>query len=262
MKISDKLNEKTKAIQLMGHVIAYFPDYNSSLAAAKGIIDGGVDYLEVQFPFSDPTADGPAIEGACYRALESGFNVEEGFKLAGELVEYAQNVPILIMTYANIIFHYGMEGFIKKAKSIGVSGFIIPDLPPDADEGLNKLALENGLDNVVIVTPGADAERIRYLSEAGSGFLYTVIRRGITGEKTDFNDEAYNWLELVKNNSFLPIAAAFGIKENSHIMALQGKAPIAVIGSHFVRCIDKAVSEKGDIYKYLKEETATIMKGV
>lgn len=252
-KTNDKIKEikNSGRIGFMGHVIAGFPDFSSSLQAAMGICEGGSDFLEIQFPFSDPTADGPTIEGACYKALENGFKIKDGFKLIEELNKKSDTI-ILIMTYANIIFKYGIENFVEKSVDAGASGLIIPDVPIERDEGLNEIASKNRIDNILIATPGDSAERIRELSKAGSGFLYTVARRGITGKKSEFNKEAKEWFELVKNNSTLPIAVGFGIRTKEQIRQLKDYCDIAIMGSHLVNIINDAYQNKKDIKNELK----------
>jgi tryptophan synthase alpha chain len=210
-----------------------------------------VDFLEIQFPFSDPFADGPIIEGACYTALENGFKIEKGFNLVGEITK-ASEIPVFIMTYGNIIFKYGIEKFIIKAKENGVSGFIIPDIPPEQDEGLNDLIRKHGLTNILLVTPSCDAKRIKYISGICSGFLYTVMRRGITGKKTDIDHEVNDYLELVKANSSMPIAVGFGIQSKDQIKYLENKADIAIAGSYLVKAISDAYKNKENISEKLK----------
>ena len=155
MKIKDKLKEIRAAnrIGLMGHIVASFPSYNDSIEAASGICEGGADLLEVQFPFSDPSADGPTIEGASYRALDAGFKTAQGFEIVRNLAT-STKTAILIMTYGNIVYRYGVEKFVDKALECGAAGLIIPDFPPELDENLIEICRQKGLDNVLIAAPG------------------------------------------------------------------------------------------------------------
>ncbi|HOJ63563.1 MAG TPA: tryptophan synthase subunit alpha [Spirochaetota bacterium] len=256
-RIDEKLSLlNNKKIGFMGHIVACFPDYDKSLIAANAICKGGADFIEVQFPFSDPTADGPTIEEACYIAIENGFTVNKGFDLTEKIIKN-NDTAVLIMTYANIIFKYGIDRFLNKARDIGVSGVIVPDLLPEQDEGLNTLCKKNGIHNILIATPGDIPERIKELSYIGSGFLYTVMRRGITGKKTDITEETENWLKMVKSNSNLPVAAGFGIQSRSQIESLIGKADIAVVGSYFVKKIKEFSLDfhtfEENIYNCMKE---------
>ncbi len=248
-RIDEKIKEiKNKKIGFMGHIIACFPNYELSLRAAKVLTKVNIDFLEIQFPFSDPTADGPTIEEACYEAIENGFSVENGFRLVENIVKNS-NTAILIMSYANIIFKYGITKFLDRAESIGVSGVIIPDLLPESDEGLNLYCKKKNIHNILITAPTDTPERIKELSNIGKGFLYTVIRRGITGKKTEITEEITEWLKIVKNNSNLPIAAGFGIQSREQIQELVGKADIAVVGSYFVKQIKRFLLEEPDKFE-------------
>lgn len=260
MTIEDKIKDirTNKKIGLMGHIVAGFPDIKTSLNAALGICEGGADFLEVQFPFSDPTADGSTIEGACYTALSEGFKVDGGFGIVKKLTD-SVDIPVFIMTYANIVYRYDIEKFIMKAKESGCSGLIIPDMPLDNDEGLNELCIKHRIANIFVVAPGADKMRIKELSQAGSGLLYTVARRGITGRKTQISGEVEDWIKFVKNNSSLPIATGFGIQSKEQIKELVGKSDIAVVGSFFVNAIRDAVKNGEDVNKKLFSLTKNLI---
>ena len=242
----------------MGHVISCFPDYKSSLESAIGICDGGADFLEVQFPFSDPIADGPVIEDACCEAIKNGFTVKRGFKFVEELGSKTSTI-ILIMTYANIIFRYGIKKFVKDAREAGVAGLIIPDIPPDIDENLNVICKENDIANILIATPGTSGERIRQLSEKGGGFLYTVIRRGITGKETDITKRTENWLKFVKKNSLLPTAVGFGIRTSKQIKQIIGFCSVVVVGSCFVSLIKDTYLKNGNLRKKMCDFTKKLL---
>lgn len=259
-KIDEKINEikSEKRIGLMGHIIAGFPNDDVAYEAGMGICNGGCDILEIQFPFSDPTADGPTIESASFESLANGFTVKKGFALAEKIVNNS-NLAVLIMTYGNIIFKYGIKRFLNKAKSIGISGVIIPDLPPENDENINALCNEIGIYNIYVVAPGASEQRIKLLSNTGNGFLYTVVRRGITGRKTEIDNEATQWINLVKKNSSLPIAVGFGIQSSDQINHLKNKCEIAVAGSYFVKSIKEAFKNDKPIKDALTLKTKELL---
>jgi tryptophan synthase alpha chain len=250
--------KKTGRIGFMGHVIAGYPNYSSSLEAAIGICQAETDFLEVQFPFSDPAADGPVIESACYEAINKGFTVDRGFKLIKDIHKHVKT-PILIMTYANIIFKYGLKKFIEKAKEADAAGLIIPDLPVENDEGMNELCRAKKIANIMIAAPGASEQRVRQLSAAGSGFLYTVARRGITGEKSVINKDAEEWFKLVRANSKLPLAIGFGIRTYEQIKSLEKYCEIAIVGSHLVEIIKKSYEKGLDIRRKLKKATNELL---
>lgn len=249
-KIKENLEfiKKNKITGFMGHIVAGYPDMKSSLEAAAGICDGGTHFLEVQFPFSDPSADGPVIEGASYKAIDAGFTVAKGFELVKELTGRVKT-GIIIMTYANIVYRYGVDNFIAKSLECGAGGLIVPDLPPECDEGIIKKCRDKGLSFITLVAPGDDESRIAEVSGYSDTFVYTVARRGTTGKKTDITDDTDLWLDKVKANSKVPIAVGFGIQSNDQVRRLKGRADIIVAGSCFVRTIDGC---SGNYYDTLK----------
>ncbi len=254
-KIDIKVSElkKLNKIGLMGHIIAGYPDFDRSIEAAFGLIDGGVDILEIQFPFSDPTADGPVIESACYESLSNGFKVNDGFRILKEITKYT-DIPVLVMTYANIAYKYGLEKFIEDISNCGGCGVIIPDLPPENDEGLIKSCSKFQIHNIVICAPNTDAERIKILSKNGSGFIYTILREGTTGDKTEITQTSIDRINYVKTCTGLPVAVGFGIGSSEQIDSLRNIADIVIVGSHFVRIINNSINNKQNIRTNLNEE--------
>jgi len=247
-----------KRMGFMGHVVAGYPNMETSYNAALGISAGGADFIEVQFPFSDPFADGPAIENACIKSLENGLKTEECFNLTERIVKDSSSA-ILIMTYGNIAFKYGLEKFLKRAHEIGVCGVIIPDLIPESDEGLIDLCQKYDLYPIMLAAPGNGSDRIEFLSRVGKGFIYTVARAGTTGNNTEINPEVVQWLEKVRNNSILPSAVGFGINSNQQIRNLSNHCDIAIAGSHFVREIEHAVGNQLDVREHLKFKTSELL---
>ncbi|PAF52620.1 tryptophan synthase subunit alpha [Helicobacter sp. 13S00477-4] len=227
-----------KNIQFMGHIIAGYPNKKQSIEAAMGICEGGADFLEIQFPFSDPNADGPIIENACNIALKNGFEIKDGFEITNFLSTKYTNTKIIIMTYANIIFTFGIEKFIKKAKLCGVIAIIIPDLTFESDEGLRSIAKNYHIHVIELITPGMPAKRIQKLSKNTScEFVYVVARSGITGEKTCIDEFLFEWIDFVRKNCTKKIALGFGIQNKNQIQALKDKIDIVVAGSYFVKKI-------------------------
>ncbi|MDE5602417.1 MAG: tryptophan synthase subunit alpha, partial [Helicobacter sp.] len=193
-----------KEIALMGHIIAGYPNFQKSLDAALGIALGGANFLEVQFPFSDPNADGEVIRNACEISLKSGFNTDIGFEflqtLHTRLLDKSCKTKLLIMTYGNILFAYGIESFFKKAKKCGVFGLIIPDLSLQNDENLFSLTKKFGLENISLVAPYTPPLRIKKLTKASGSFVYVVARNGITGDCTQITPELLTYIHKVKNS--------------------------------------------------------------
>ncbi|PAF45036.1 tryptophan synthase subunit alpha [Helicobacter sp. 11S02596-1] len=250
-----------KNIQLMGHIIAGYPNKASSIEAGLGICNGGADFLEIQFPFSDPSADGPIIQNACNVSLEDGFKIQDGFDIASTLAQNTQT-QILLMTYANIVFVYGVENFVIKAKACGIKALIIPDLPFECDENLRKIAKKYGVDVIELITPGMDAKRIAKLSKTRSDFVYVVARSGTTGKKTEMEASLFEWIDFVKKHSNKKIALGFGIRSNDQIQALKNHVDIIVAGSYFVEKITDEIRSKPqtkDLSSALKHATQTLM---
>lgn len=236
-------------IALMGHIVAGFPSFEESLEAAFGIAQGGAELLEVQFPFSDPNADGIAIANACEISLAKGFNTDLGFEFIAQLQrKFTQNgitTRLLIMTYGNILFCYGLEKFLQKAKDCGVYGLIVPDLSLNHDEKLFSKARKVGLENIALIAPQTKPKRMEKLSNASGSFVYVVARNGITGDTTKIDESLMEYLKVVKKHCQKPIALGFGIQSKAQIDALRGIVPIAIVGSAFVRYIGE-ISGKTD----------------
>src|SRR6056297_2569875 len=148
------------------------------------------------------------------------------------------------MTYANIIYKYGIEAFVKRAAAMGVQGLIIPDLPPENDEGYIEMCKKNDICPILLAAAGNTAERIRFLSERGGGFLYTVARSGVTGQKTQMGQPVLEWIKKVKQNSKLPIAVGFGISTPEQINRLNPICDLTIAGSFFTREIKRGLNEQ------------------
>ena len=226
-------------IKLMTHMIAGFPDKETSFEIAKALIDGGASYLEIQFPFSDPSADGPLIEKASYEAIDNGFKVDDGFKLI-ERIGRISDIPVFIMTYGNIAYSCGLSEFVKKGKESGVSGFIIPDLPFDRDEGLLKEAEKKGMSVVPVVVPGMPQGRLEKILSYNTDYIYAAMRKGITGKETVIDSTNKEYLTSIrkKGKDGLNILAGFGIRGKEQILMLEEYADCAIVGSAIVETIN------------------------
>lgn len=218
---------------LMAHCIAFFPDRERSLAAARGLARGGADYIEVQFPFSDPTADGPAIQSACHRALENDFTVDAGFHLIDQLTSKI-SVPVFIMSYGNLVYRRETEGFCRDAAAAGAAGLIIPDFLPPADEGLYQTCRVTGLEAVPVISPGISDDRLSAVAQLKTKFIYTTLRSGITGTRTDISSEQLVHLERCRSTG-AHVVAGFGIESPEQVQALRPHTDTLVAGSFFVK---------------------------
>jgi tryptophan synthase alpha chain len=243
---------KKKDILLMTHIVLGYPSFGASLETIKTMVEAGVDIMELQIPFSEPTADGPVIVHANQKALEKGATVEKCLKLA-EMAAEAFDIPFLIMTYYNIPFKYGVERFASAMSGAGLKGAIIADLPPE--EGMDYMAaMQNtNLEPIMLFSPTTTSERMRFIASFARGFIYCVARKGVTGKDTSFSTDLENYLTKCRAETDLPLAVGFGIKEKADIDFLKGKAEIAVIGTQSIRIMEKdGIPAVGDFIRKLR----------
>ena len=231
--------------RIMSHLVVSFPDLPTSKDIAKALVDGGSSMLEVQFPFSDPTADGVYIQRACKQALQQGFRVDIGFEFLSEIRKMT-NIPVFAMSYGNLAVVAGVRKFLQRCKDVGVQGVIVPDLPPDYDEGIFSAGSDMGLEVVPVIAPSITDERLRLFAETSGSFLYTPLRRGITGEMTNLGDENMQFLSKVKSTG-KKILAGFGIRAPEQVAALSPHVHACVAGSVFIH----EILNRGDktVYK-------------
>jgi len=223
-------------------MVAFYPDREGSLQTARALADGGARYLEVQFPFSDPTADGPLIQEACRRALRQGFKARLGFELVGEIVK-ACRLPVFVMAYANAAYFNGVGRFVEAAAESGAVGVIVPDLPPDFDEGLFEEAGRAGVQAVPVVAPSTPDERLKAALPSGGGFVYAALRAGITGAYTEIGEDNIAFLKRAARRGG-KILAGFGISDAKQVDALAPYVHACVVGSAFVRVVSETISRE------------------
>jgi len=239
-------------VRLMTHLVSHFPDRARSLRAARAMIDGGASYLEIQFPFSDPSADGKLIQTACTQALAAGFTVEGGFDLLREL-RSGTELPIFVMSYANLVFRRGVGLFCKRAKEAGATGLIVPDLMPGYDEGLFRLGSAAGLEVVPVVAPTISDARLAEVAALSPHFLYAALRVGITGSYTEIGEENRRFLRRLSPIG-AKVLAGFGITSREQVEALAGEVHALVVGSALVRIIIESDPEA--LYERIRDRVA------
>ena len=245
-----KLDEKE--ILLMTHIVLGYPSFHDSLRLIEAMVASGVDLMELQIPFSEPTADGPVIVHANQKALQAGATVTDCLNLA-ESAAGNFDIPFLLMSYYNIPFRYGVDRFVSAMSHGGLRGAIIPDLPPEEGRAYLGAMHAHNLAPILIFSPTTSLDRMRTIAASGGGFIYCVARKGVTGEATDFSEELEGYLRRCRRNTSLPLALGFGIKEKSDIDFLKGKADIAVIGSQTIRVMEqKGVAAVGDFIRSLR----------
>jgi len=247
--IRNRLEEKD--ILLMTHIVLGYPSFDDSLRIIETMVDAGVDLMELQIPFAEPTADGPVIVRANQEALKGGVTVKDCFKFV-EQVTRSFDIPFLIMSYYNIPFRFGVKRFVHVMSDCGLRGAIIPDLTPEESREYLDAMYDRDLAPILIFWPGTSLERMGYISSLARGFIYCVARKGITGEKTDFSKGLEALLTRCRQGTSLPLALGFGIKEKAHIDFLKGKADIAVTGTQTIRVMEqKGIAFVGDFIRSL-----------
>lgn len=245
----DKQFEKIKKenrIGLMTHVVVGYPDLETTERVVKTMAENGADFVELQIPFSDPLADGPTIMKASEESLRNGTRVKDAFELMGRLSGKVE-IPLLFMSYFNIVFKYGVERFCRDAKAAGASGLIVPDIPleEEGEERFIENAEKNGLYSIRVISPASTEERLKKNAAAAKGFVYCMARQGITGAKKELDRDLTGYLKRVRNVFEVPLAVGFGISKKEHVEALRGYADVAIVGSAVIDLIGK--SRKEDI---------------
>lgn len=243
-----------KKNNLMTHIVAGYPSMNECEKIVLAMAQLGVSFVEIQIPFSDPIADGPTIMKANEKALLNGVIPDDCFKLIKRLKKKIK-IPILIMTYFNIPFRYGLDKFCRRAKESQVYGLIIPDIPIDEEKYENYLELceKYNLHAIQIISPITTKKRLKKISKIASGFLYCVSTLGTTGERSKLDPELSSYIGNVKKYIKLPLALGFGISSKEQVLAALKYADIAVIGSKIINLCNSCKGNKTkSIKKFLK----------
>ena len=239
--------KKQNRAGFVAFITAGDPDLETSFEILKGLPKAGADVIELGMPFTDPMADGPAIQLGSLRALKAGQTMKKTLDLVRRFRTTDNATPIVLMGYYNPIYSYGGEKFCRDAKDAGVDGLIIVDLPPEEDQELRAPAKANGLDIIRLSTPTTDAKRLPAVLEGASGFLYYVSITGVTGTKTIDVDAIAIALKPLKSATSLPVAVGFGIKTDADARAVAKVADAAVVGSALVSQIGQFVDAQGKI---------------
>ena len=214
------------------------PNLEISQKIFDSLPDFGADFIELGMPFSDPMADGPAIQSSSLRALNQGMNLNKTLLMVKNFRSKDIKTPVILMGYYNPIYQYGLEKFITDSQNFGVDGFIIVDMPPEEDEEFVKYLKNTNMDLVKLLTPTTDEERLQKVLENSSGFLYYVSVTGITGTKKASIEEIEKSLNRIKIFTKLPIAVGFGISTQKQIKEISHVANAAVVGSHIIKIIE------------------------
>ncbi|WGL65289.1 tryptophan synthase subunit alpha [Pseudomonas sp. CW003PS] len=236
-----ELKQENRAA-LVTFVTAGDPDYTTSLSILKGLPDAGADVIELGMPFTDPMADGPAIQLANIRALDGKQGMRQTLQMVREFRQGNQSTPLVLMGYYNPIFVYGVERFITDAKEAGVDGLIVVDLPPEHNDELCEPAQSAGIDFIRLTTPTTDDDRLPTVLAGSSGFVYYVSVAGVTGAGAATMDHVEEAVARLRRHTDLPLCIGFGIRTPEHAAEVAKRAEGAVVGSALLDKIAEAKS--------------------
>jgi tryptophan synthase alpha chain len=249
--MTTRIEKRFAALKVQGRAalvtftMAGDPNYDTSLAIAKALPKAGADMIELGMPFTDPMADGPAIQAAGLRALRSGQNMKKTLALVREFRKSDDSTPIVLMGYYNPIYIYGVDKFLIDAKGAGVDGLIVVDLPPEEDEELCLPALKAGLNFIRLATPTTDDQRLPAVLNNTSGFVYYVSIAGITGSAAPDTGKVATAVARIKRHAGLPVAVGFGVKNAESARAIAERADGVVVGSALVEALRASLDKKG-----------------
>lgn len=253
MKISEAFGKGRAA--LMPYFSIGYPDYETSLDVIEACVEAGADLMELGMPFSDPLADGPTIQHSTQVALENGVTVKRCLEAVAELRARGVAIPLILMGYINPVLAYGLEKFVIEAAQAGANGFIIPDLPPEEADELQSLCHEHKLDLVFLLPPNSSKERIRFVTEQSSGFVYLVSVLGITGERDALPVELAEFVARVRAHTEKPLAVGFGISTPEQAAVVGEIADGVIVGSALIKAVgqaDEPVEAAGEFVSKLR----------
>lgn len=239
--------------------IAFFtcgdPDLETTAAAVKAAVENGADLIELGIPFSDPTAEGPVIQEANVRALKGGVSTDKIFAFVKELRKTV-TVPMVFMTYANVVFSYGTERFISTCQEIGMDGLILPDLPYEEKMEFLPTCQKYGIDLVSLIAPTSD-NRIAMIAKEAEGFLYLVSSLGVTGTRSEIKTDLASIVTVIRENTDIPVAIGFGISTPEQAKKMAELSDGAIVGSAIVKIMAKygkdAPKYVGEYVKSMKD---------
>ena len=231
------------------------PDLETTAAAVRAAVENGADLIELGIPFSDPTAEGPVIQGANLRALNGGITTDKIFAFVKELRKDV-TVPIVFMTYANVVFSYGVDRFISTCKEIGIDGLILPDVPFEEKGEFLPFCHKYGVDLVSLIALTSE-NRIAMIAKEAEGFLYIVSSLGVTGTRSEIKTDLSSIVKVVRENTDIPCAIGFGISTPEQAKKMADLSDGAIVGSAIIKLLEKHGKEApkhiGDYVKSMKE---------
>ncbi len=251
MKLSqkfDELKQKNETV-LIAYTTGGFPSLQNSMKNIQMLSEAGADIIEVGIPFSDPIADGPIIQEASQIALESGVTLE---KIISEIQKLSLSCPLVMMSYINPLLAYGKERLFQDLKRVNISGLIVPDLPIEESEDWIQLSKQSEIDLIFFVTPTSTEERMKFVAEKSTGFIYCISITGTTGVRNQLPDELFDLITKMKMITRRPLAVGFGISTPEHVKTLAGKVDGVIIGSRFIQAIKERENLSGLVEQFKK----------
>lgn len=238
------------------------PDLETTAAAVRATAKNGADLIELGIPFSDPTAEGPVIQGANVRALRAGTTTDKIFGLVRDLRKDV-SIPMVFMTYANVVFSYGAERFISTCRDIGMDGLILPDLPFEEKEEFAPLCKAHEVDLISLVAPTSE-KRIAMIAREAEGFLYIVSSLGVTGVRSEIKTDLASIVESVRQSTDIPCAIGFGISTPEQAKKMASLSDGAIVGSAIIKLLEKygkdAPKYIGEYVKSMKDAIVSLDK--
>lgn len=235
----------------IGFVTAGDPDLETSEKIMIKMAEAGCDLIEIGIPFSDPIAEGPVIQDANIRSLSNGTTTDKVFELA-EKVSQQVNIPLVFMTYLNVLFRYGYDKFLQNAEKSGVSGVIIPDMPFEEKDELQQVAEKYGIEVVSLIAPTSE-QRIQMIAKEAKGFIYEVSSLGVTGVRSEIKTDLESITKAVKEVTDIPVAIGFGINTPEQAKKYSAIADGVIVGSAIVKIIaQQGRNAPEEVYKYIK----------
>ena len=233
------------------------PDLETTAAAVRAAAENGADLIELGIPFSDPTAEGPVIQGANVRALKGGVKTDKVFDLVREL-RTDVTVPMVFMTYANVVFSYGAEKFISTCAEIGIDGLILPDIPFEEKDEFLPICRKYDVALISLIAP-TSADRVGMIAKEAEGFIYLVSSLGVTGVRSEINSDLRSIVGVIRENTSVPCAIGFGISTPEQARKMADIADGAIVGSAIVKLLEK---HGKDAPKYIGEYVASMKSAV
>ena len=266
--MTTRIDRRMAALKSEGRpaLVTYFmagdPDYDTSLSIMKALPGAGSDIIELGMPFSDPMADGPAIQAAGLRALQAGQTLVKTLQMARDFRRDDDTTPIVLMGYYNPIYVYGVERFLRDALASGIDGLIVVDLPPEMDEELCIPALKAGINFIRLATPTTDDKRLPKVLQNTSGFVYYVSMTGITGSALADTTKVAEAVRRIKSHTDLPVCVGFGVKTAEQARIIGASADGVVVGTAIVNAVANVLGPKGEMTADPAQAVATLVSGL